>query len=246
MEVVGPSDISEAIVKKNFSYKRKKNGKNCNLLYFVGSSSPGQIMQLAVLHVAGLLLLLCNAAATPAAARNLVDAVNRDDAPAVRAAVAAGANINARGGGGQTPLMQASLSGKPAAAAALLALGADPTIGEKDGYTPLHGAAFQGRAELVRMLLADGRVPNEAHRDGFWPVHRACWGREQRHADAVAAFLAAQPEAALLRARQSGETPLDIARGRRDARLVRVIEAAMTSAGPLHATAEAAEGEEEL
>ncbi len=48
---------------------------------------------------------------------------------------------------------------------------------------------WQGRADVARVLLNDTRVPHAVHKDGYWPIHRACWGRERRHADTVAAFL---------------------------------------------------------
>ena len=120
---------------------------------------------------------------------DLTAAVSANDPVLLSAALAAGADINRPGSGGQTPLMQASLGGQAQSVAYLLSQGADPTLGEKDGYTPLHGAALQGRAEAARLLLNDARVPNVAHADGFFPVHRACWGREQRHTDTVRVFL---------------------------------------------------------
>lgn len=55
-----------------------------------------------------------------------------------------GQDINQRGPGGQTPLMNAVLSGQTEVVKALLELGADHKIPEKDGYTPMHGAGFQG------------------------------------------------------------------------------------------------------
>ena len=58
-----------------------------------------------------------------------------------------GQDINQRGPGGQTPLMNAVLSGQTEVVKALLELGADYKIPEKDGYTPMHGAGFQGLVE---------------------------------------------------------------------------------------------------
>ena len=56
----------------------------------------------------------------------------------LKAALAAGEDINTvQGGTGQTPLMNAVLSGKLLAVKYLLRKGADTTIGEKDGYTPM-------------------------------------------------------------------------------------------------------------
>jgi len=115
--------------------------------------------------------------------------VHRDDAMAIDAAIAAGADMNARGSGGQTPLMMASLQGKVKALKALLNQGADANIGEADGYTPMHGAAFQGRAEAAQVLIAHGINARDMHEDGFEPIQRACWGTEKRHTDTVSSFL---------------------------------------------------------
>ena len=60
-----------------------------------------------------------------------------------------GQDINQRGPGGQTPLMNAVLSGQTEVVKALLELGADHKIPEKDGYTPMHGAGFQGLVQKM-------------------------------------------------------------------------------------------------
>ena len=93
--------------------------------------------------------------------------------------------------GGQTPLMNAVLSGKTEAVRTLLAAGADTSIGERDGYTPMHGAGFQGRAEIAKILVDHGLNPSDRHPDGFTPIHRACWGKEKRHTDTVKVLLEA-------------------------------------------------------
>lgn len=172
-----------------------------------------------------LLSLACTLSASSEPTAALFAAVARDDAAAVRAAILAGAHIDERGAGGQTPLVSACLGGKAAAAAVLLELGADATLGEKDGYTPLHAAAFQGRAQLVRLLLAHPAVPNERHRDGFFPLHRACWGRDDRYPDTIAAFLEAGVDPRL--ATLTGETPLQLARKAGNAGSVATLKAAL-------------------
>jgi len=154
------------------------------------------------------------------------------NAAGVRARFAAGeTDLDARGAGGQTALMAACLRGHVDAALALLELGADAAVGEEQGYTCLHGSAFQGRGDVVRAVLASrfaATVPNTRHDDGFAPIHRACWGREARHADAVAAFLEARVPHDL-RAK-SGETPLELARKAKNAATVEVLEAAAARA----------------
>lgn len=103
-----------------------------------------------------------------------------------------GADIDLQGGGGQTPLVNAVLSGKVKAVEKLLTLGANVDIPEKDGYTVAQAAGFQGRAEILNILAAyqDKTIDiMQQHADGYYPLHRACWGREQRHTDTVKAFL---------------------------------------------------------
>ena len=71
-----------------------------------------------------------------------------------------GQDINQRGPGGQTPLMNAVLSGQTEVVKALLELGADHKIPEKDGYTPMHGAGFQG---LVKNIILANKTNPEIH-----------------------------------------------------------------------------------
>jgi hypothetical protein len=61
--------------------------------------------------------------------------------------------LNKPGPGGQTPLMNAVLSGKTSAVEALLRAGADVTIGEKDGYTPM---VRQTLYSATACLMVDG------------------------------------------------------------------------------------------
>lgn len=125
-----------------------------------------------------------------AAAGDIFSAVQMDSAELLQEALDEDpSELNRRGPGGQTPLMNAVLSGKSHAVAFLLQAGADPTIPEKDGYTPPHGAGFQGRAEIARLLHAHGINIDVAHSDGNRPIQRACWGNDKRHADTVKTFV---------------------------------------------------------
>lgn len=137
-----------------------------------------------------LLLLACLALRSLADPQSdLFAAARSDDTAALAAALAAGADKDARGSGGQTALMSASLSGSVKSVQYLLSQGASPHIGEDMGYTPLHGAGFQGRAAVARVLLNAEGVPNTQHSDGFFAVHRALWGQEARHTETVKVFL---------------------------------------------------------
>lgn len=129
-------------------------------------------------------LLLCVATA------DIYSEVQKDSQAGIKTELEGGADINQiQPGSGQTPLMNAVLSGKLQAVKYLLRKGADFTIGEKDGYTPMHGAGFQGRSEIAKVLHAAGVPIDAEHPDGHFPLARACWGSEQRHTDTVQAML---------------------------------------------------------
>ncbi|KAG8466095.1 hypothetical protein KFE25_005665 [Diacronema lutheri] len=136
--------------------------------------------------VVGIALVACGAQGS-----DLIDAVQSDDAGAIRAALADGDELDERHEGGQTALMWACLRGKPNAVRALLAAGADVRVGEAQGYTCAHGVGFQGRAELVPILAEHGLDLSDLHDDGFAPLHRACWGTTPRHTATVVALLEA-------------------------------------------------------
>jgi ankyrin repeat protein len=74
----------------------------------------------------------------------IFDAVAKDDRAAIEAVLAEDpSSLNIIGPGGQTPLMNAVLSGKVTAVKVLLEHNADVTIPEKDGYTPLVSIGFR-------------------------------------------------------------------------------------------------------
>ena len=105
--------------------------------------TPAPMSAARCLFVVAAALSFSGASAQSAAQMRLQTAVQANDAAGIDQAVKAGADLNARGGGGQTPLMSAVLSGKTEAVRALLKHQPDVTIGEKDGYTPFHGAGSQ-------------------------------------------------------------------------------------------------------
>ena len=96
-----------------------------------------------------------------------------DRTDTVRALLAGGADVNARGKDGFTPLHFAAGSGDVAAIRALLAGGANVDARGKDRSTPLHGAALSGDVAAIRALLAGGADVNARGEDGFTPLHMA-------------------------------------------------------------------------
>ncbi len=113
--------------------------------------------------IAGLILLLVaqshrtNAADTSA---ELLDAVKSGDAHKVGQLLAAGADPNARGQIGLTPLISAALGGRADIAKLLADKGADVNARSDNGLTALMLAAAEGHKEVAHLLLSKGADPN--------------------------------------------------------------------------------------
>ncbi|RTZ70399.1 MAG: hypothetical protein DSZ35_00560, partial [Verrucomicrobia bacterium] len=75
---------------------------------------------------------------------------------AAKQAIAAGADVNAKDGGGWTPLHHAVEAGHKEFADLLIASGTDVNAKDKLGWTPLFYAAFSGHKEVVELLIAAG------------------------------------------------------------------------------------------
>lgn len=92
-----------------------------------------------------------------AATRALLNSVLKADVSEVTAAVRNGANVNAKGPDGLTPLMVACGLGQAQAAALLLTAGADPLAMEsRMGAAAIHKAAQSGNADVIALLLEHG------------------------------------------------------------------------------------------
>jgi hypothetical protein len=104
------------------------------------------------------------AAATADAApdQQLWDATRRGDAAAVRAAIARGANVNAKWRYDQTPLFKAAERGDAEIVRILLEHKADPNLRDTFyGATPLTWALDKGHTEVVRALVDSGSKGTE-------------------------------------------------------------------------------------
>ena len=88
----------------------------------------------------------------------------------------AGADLEARGGGGTTPLHVAAAIGNAEAIAALTAAGAKLEARAKDGRTPLHTAAEGENADAIAALAAAGAKLEARYGDGTTPLHLAALG----------------------------------------------------------------------
>ena len=161
----------------------------------------------------GVLLTLLCAASGPAKAAvdaPLADAVMRQDHEAVRALLAAGADVDAPRGDGMTALHWAARHGDLPTARRLLAAGVDLEAVTRLGrHTSLHVASRAGHAPVIAALL-EHRADAEARTSaGAAPLHFAA---QSGSAGAVEALLAhgADPD---VREPRWGQTPLMFAAG---------------------------------
>lgn len=111
------------------------------------------------------------------AARDLGEAAEQGNLPAVKAFLAAGADaaVNQQLPDGRTALFRAAYMGFGEVVGALILSGADFRP-EYSGWTPLHVAVQRCSLETARMLLQGGADPN-INVGGWTPLHIAArWG----------------------------------------------------------------------
>jgi ankyrin repeat protein len=93
--------------------------------------------------------------------RDLLTAARLGDVAGVKAAIAAGADVNAGDPTyGQTALMRAAMFGQAGTTAALLAARARHDVTAVDERTAMHWAAVGGSADVVRLLVKAGAAVN--------------------------------------------------------------------------------------
>lgn len=125
-------------------------------------------------------------AATPPADRALLAAAGEGDAEAVSAALAAGADIEARDGHLRTPLLLAALADHVAAAEVLIAAGADPDAQDDRDDSPWLVTGVTGSVRMMRTLLPAG--PDLTRRNRFGGI-ALIPAAERGHVDYVRALL---------------------------------------------------------
>jgi uncharacterized protein len=86
----------------------------------------------------------------------LIEAANRGDLAMAKALLDKGADVNAKGAHGETPLMLAAEEGFLGQAKLLLERGAKVNAKDNEGRTALMWAATKGHANIVNLLLEKG------------------------------------------------------------------------------------------
>jgi uncharacterized protein len=121
--------------------------------------------------------------------------------------LALGADPNATGSGGTTPLADAALKGDLDATRVLLAHGARPNAVSKLGTQPIHDAALGDNPEVIRELVKSGANVNARTRDeALTPLHIAATMGKMKAVEALVAL-----GADLTIKNSLGRTPLEAA-----------------------------------
>ncbi|HEY3517524.1 MAG TPA: ankyrin repeat domain-containing protein, partial [Gammaproteobacteria bacterium] len=100
----------------------------------------------------------------------LLEAAQKAEATEVRDLLAAGADANARGGDGSTPMLYAAHFGDVSSVQALLGAKGDPNLTNRYGVGPMHAAALRADAGLLRTLLDAGASVDLALPQGETPL----------------------------------------------------------------------------
>ena len=132
------------------------------------------------------------------------DAAENGNIEAVKQHLAAGTDVNAKGGGGRTPLHDAAYGGHREIAELLIAEGADVNAKEEGGGTPLLYAAIRGHKEIAELLIDKGADVNAKDKYGFTPLYQTARFGHKEVAELLIAK-GADVNAKML----DGRTPLD-------------------------------------
>ncbi len=149
-------------------------------------------------------LFLFIGSGTLAFAGPLHEATRDGDLEQVRALIDAGADLDAQGDNGETPLNTAILEGHVLVASLLIDRGADIQARNKGGFTPLHAAAYVNAVEIAEQLLSSGAdINDQMNKAGGTALSVAS---EEGHAGVVKVLI--DHGADLEAAERNGYTPL--------------------------------------
>lgn len=152
----------------------------------------------------------------------LMNAVDRNDAAAVRKLIAQGVNVDELEPNGDAPLIMAAYKGYAEVTRLLLEAGAD--VGALDPgmkATALHAAAYAGHADTASLLVEHGiDIDRQGPYNGYTALHDAIW---QNNVDVARVLIDAGANLHLKA--NSGQTPLDFAKAKHATQIIAMIEA---------------------
>jgi ankyrin repeat protein len=105
----------------------------------------------------------------------LLGAASANNVEEVSRLVSVGADVDAKGSSGWTPLHWASLKGHVQVVNELVEHGADTEVRSDDGWTALHFTCVQGNPAVVKELRDHGANVEATNMDGDTPLHTACY-----------------------------------------------------------------------
>ena len=172
------------------------------------------------LVVAAVLLVRFVVGGGPAGISDVFAALSLEDADAVRRAIESDRDaLEEVDPDGNTPLHVAVLTGSEPLTRTLLDAGADPNVPNRDGWTPLALAVIADRnqAPVARQLVEAGAKTDHVLPDGQTLLHVAAATPGVNAS--LLAVLAPDP-ASLARRDSRGKLPIDVARERRQEKVV--------------------------
>jgi len=107
------------------------------------------------------------------ATQKLIQAARSGNLADAKAAIAAGADLNARDDLRQMPLHWTAGNGHAELTRMLIEKGAEVNVRDPEHRTPLHWAAMMGHANIARLLIAKGAEVNVTDKWQRTPQHRA-------------------------------------------------------------------------
>jgi hypothetical protein len=145
-------------------------------------------------------------------------AVARNDLNEINLQIEGGIPINILAADGLAPLHWSLASEDLQAMQHLIKLGADPNVRSIEGATPMMNAVQSNKVHCLNLLIASGADVNARDNRGFTSLHRAA---EMGHAEIVEILLNNNAEPNI---EAEGHTPLSLAKGRGEKRIVSLLE----------------------